>query len=282
MSRSILASLIVLSCYACAKDQQAIIPTFVSVPAVKVQVNPGQGSDRHTISEIWAYADSALLGAFAVGSTFPIIADEPLILDVFAGIRENGQALDPRIYPFLSLFQVELDPNPGETLTIAPTFQYHPSSTFRLVEDFERSQVFDQDLDGDQDTFLALIEEGIEGRSASGVVSQAHPVLEVASNEILRDLPTSIGNTFLEMEYVSDVPIQVGLRGHAPGISPAKNYKLVLFPTEEPTKIYINFGPDLQASKLVGYQVIFLATFDVNLGPLEQRIGLDNIKLLHF
>lgn len=282
MSRSILASMIVLSCYACEKDQQATIPTFVAIPEVNVQVNVGQGSDRHMISEIWAYADSSLLGAFAVGSSFPIIADGPFTLDIFAGIRENGQALDPRVYPFLSLFQVDLEPNPGATLTIDPIFQYHPSSIFRLQEDFERSQIFDQDLDGDPNTFLAPIEEGIEGRSASGVISQAHPILEVASSEILRDLPTSSGNTFLEMEYRSDVAIQVGLRGHASGISPAKNYKLVLFPTVEPTKIYINFGPDLQASKLVGYQVIFLATFDVNLGPLEQRIELDNIKLLHF
>ncbi|NND08361.1 MAG: hypothetical protein HKN87_18435 [Saprospiraceae bacterium] len=282
MIRWILASLMLLLISGCKKDEQAIVPSFVSIPEVGVEVSANQGTSRHGISEVWVYADSSLLGAFAVGATFPVIASEAFTLDLFAGIRENGQALAPRTYPFLNPVQVNLLPKIGETQTLRPSFTYHPRTTFKLNEDFERSQIFDEDLDQDEATFLFIREDGIEGRSASAVLTPEHPTLEVASNQILRDIPTTGQSTYLEMEYRSDVPLQVGLRGHGPGIGPAKNYKLVLFPTDIATKIYVNFSPDLQASQLLGYQVIFLATFEVDFGILEQRIDLDNIKLLHF
>ena len=154
MIRWILASLVLLLICSCKKDEEAIIPSFVSIPEVEVNVTANQGTSRHGISEVWVYADSLLLGAFAVGAIFPVIASEPFTLDLFAGIRENGQALSPRTYPFLNPVQVNLLPRVGETQTLRPSFIYHPQTTFKLQEDFERSQIFDEDLDEDEDLAL--------------------------------------------------------------------------------------------------------------------------------
>ncbi len=282
MIRFLVGITMATSYMSCVKEE-AVQPTFIQIPEVMVSPKGGQGTADHDISEIWVYVDNELLGAFSVGNSFPVISEKPFSLDLFAGIRENGQALDPRIYPFYQSLQVPLQPTPDETQTVRPVFPYHSATLFKLMEDFEQGHSLDDDLDGDPETLLEITDQRpIEGKSARGTLTQEHPVLEVATSEIINDLPTTGESAFLELQYRSDVPVQVGLRGHGTGITPASFYKLVLFPTEESRKIYINIAPDLQASQLQGYQVIFLATFDVDLKLSDQLIYFDNIKLLHF
>ena len=262
------------------KAELAEIPTFIATETTKFISGTGQGTEHQLISEIWTYADSQLIGAYPVPSQWPLLGRDRIRLDVFAGIRENGQAAFPVVYPLISGWSIDIEARPGETVTLNPTFSYAKNVRFALVEDFELSNLFRQDLDGDSLTFFSITEvHAIEGKSARALLQQDHPDLEVASNFSYSDLPTNGTPVFLELEYASDTPLAVGLKSG----NGDRLYKLLLFANElVPQKIYVNFTAEVEASASRDFQVIFRATFDTSSGKAEQEVILDNIKLLHF
>ena len=270
--------------FGCKQDNQlALVPQFVAVEKVNVVTGP-QGSDvSHQVSEVWLYADSNLLGAFPVPAQIPIIPiGQHTDLEVFAGIRENGLASSPVIYPFYStaLFKI---PSSQTQSSVEPQFHYLPSTTFALDENFEVGNVFREDLDGDDETRMDVITlPALDGRVGALKVTATHPNIEVASAFTLNQIPANGTAVFLEVDYLSEVSFAVGLRGSGGAASPVNFYKLVLFPNPERTKVYINFTPDIQTSDHPRFQVIFQAVFDTNLSLDTQYVYLDNIKMLHF
>ena len=265
----------------CGKHQPAELPTFISISDIEYVVEPSQGTNRHLITELWIYADSQFIGAYPVHAQFPIIAPGTFHLDVFPGIRENGQALSPTIYQMMSPDQVVVPSQPGGIIEIHPTFSYAEEVVVALNEDFESSNIFSQDLDGDTATAFVRISEGaIDGRSAMATLNSNHQELEVASKFGYGTLPDNGLPTYLEMEYSSDVPLAVGIRvaGSANSV-----YKLVLFanPTNS-QKIYINFSNEIQILGKGAYEILFRCNFDPDLPKVSQEVTIDNIKLLHF
>ena len=264
----------------CGKTELAEIPTFISIETTKFVAAIGQGTDHQLISEIWTYADSQLIGAYAVPSQWPLLGQDQIRLDIFAGIRENGQATSPIVYPLLSAWSTDIGASPGETITVSPVFTYAKTVRFALIEDFETSNSFRQDLDGDSLTMFSVSEvNAIEGKSARACLKQDHPDIEVASNFSYSDLPANGTPVFLELEYASDTPLAVGLKSSNGG----RLYKLLLFANEmKPQKIYVNFTAEVEAATSRDFEVIFRATYDTSSGKAEQQVVLDNIKLLHF
>ena len=275
---------LMLMALGCAKDTQpAVIPTFIEVPSVQVVTDARQGTTQHQITEVTAYADSQLIGTFPVPGTFPLLVDGSFALDLFAGIRVNGQAATPGIYPFFPPSRQILTADPGQVVRVQPLYRYASEARFVFVEEFSDIPIFEDDLDGDRQTSLTVVTEGplIEGPTARGTVSAEHPDLEVATRDVYT-LPTNGSSAYLELQYRSDVPVWVGLRGHGSVTGPASAYILVLFPAGEARKVYVDLRETLQASALSGYQVIFMITFDPALGVSPQHVWLDNLKLLHF
>ncbi len=283
MKKMVCGFLVSMAFISCEKDKdEAIIPTYVKVEETKVVVTSDQGTTHHQISELWVYADSVLIGAYPVPSEFPVIVDREFRLDLFPGIRENGLSSSPRLYPFFRPFSADLSPLPGESHVIEPMYSYLPGTVFAYQDDFESGHQLKDDLDGDPETAIVIVSEDspIESQSGRAVLTPAHPVLEVATTTKF-ELPVNGSPVFLEMEYKSEVPVLVGLRGHR-GSSSAIQYKLSLFPRESAQKVYVNFSPDLQASQLDSYQIIFQALYNEQTGGEMQYLMLDNLKLLHF
>ncbi len=264
---------------ACEKNKLAEIPAFVTVDSIEFAPVSGQGTSQQLISEIWIYADSQLIGAYPVPSVIPVLGTEMIHLDIFAGIRENGQAASPVIYPLIAPWRTDIVAGPGRSLVITPRFSYARNVVFPLVEDFESGNLFRQDLDGDSLTFFRIEPNSvIEGRSAQASLTAAHPVLEVASN-FSYALPDVGSPVFLEMEYAAETSLAIGLRTD----NGTAIYKLLLFANDQvPKKIYVNFTQEVQAAKARDYQVIFRASFDGEGGKDSQDVIIDNIKLLHF
>ena len=270
---------IVICC--CSKPDLASIPTFVSIQEVAFEPPAGQERLRNQlISEIWIYADSQLIGAYPVPAIVPILGDELVRLDVYAGIRENGQAASPIVYPLMNPWSMDINLNANSRLELTPTFTYGRTIRFALVEDFESGNQFRQDLDGDTLTgFEISTLHAIEGKSARSVLSTSHPLLEVASNFAYSNLPSNGAPVFLELEYASETSLAVGLKtGNGD-----KLYKLLLFANDlVPQKIYVNFTAEIEAAKTSDFELIFLSTYDESSGKSEQEVIIDNIKLLHF
>jgi len=229
------------------------------------------------------YADSNLLGAFPIPARIPIIPSDPLIdLEVFAGVRENGLASSPIIYPFYTPVSFSVSASQSSS-SFEPKFSYLSNTKFALEENFEVGNVFREDLDGDDESRIEIISlPGLDGRVGALELNSTHPDIEVASIFTLDQIPSNGSAVFLEIDYISDVSFAVGLRGTSSNLPPVSFYKIILFPTKERNKVYINFTPDLQASNFSSFQIILQALFDTNLSLDTQFVYLDNIKLLHF
>ncbi|MCB0689322.1 MAG: hypothetical protein KDC53_22445 [Saprospiraceae bacterium] len=266
--------------YGCSKGEQAGVPSFLSVENVDFKVSTGQGTVHQLITEVWTYADSQFIGAYSVPSEIPLLGDDQVRLDMYPGIRENGQAAAPTIYPLMVPWSTRIDVHPGGSIPITPTFAYSPNTRFALVEDFESSNLFRDDLDGDSLTlFEVSVVNAIEGKSARAVLSASQPQLEVASNFFLSNLPTDGSPVFLELEYAAETALAVGLQSEGGN----KLYKLLLFDNDlEPQKIYVNFTAEVEAAKGNDVKILFLSTYDDSSGKAEQEVIIDNIKLLHF
>lgn len=279
MDRILLFDLVFLF-FSCGKSDQAPIPTFLSIQKVNFESDAGQGTTNQLFSEVWIYADSQLIGAYPIPSQIPLLGDKLVRLDVFAGIRENGQAMAPRVYAMVAPWRTQVTLQPEGTVSLTPTFKYSRNIRVSLLEDFETSNLFRTDLDGDTLTRFEIISENaIQGKSARAKLTALHPQLEVANNFPLSNLPQNGSPVYLELEYASEMALAVGLKTE----TGQKIYKLLLFANDlVPQKIYVNFTAEVEAAKSSDIQITFLSTFEDSSGKPEQEVIIDNIKLLHF
>ncbi len=276
--------LIILLLTSCSKASlKADLPMYLVIESPELATQPDEGSATHLITEAWIYADSLFLGTFPVPSRVPLLNDGSIKIDVFAGIRENGIAADIGIYPFYEPSEHRITFEQLATANIHPVFRYDSRVRFAWVEGFDSGNIFGEDLDGDPTTGIVRITDGgLSGVAGKSVVTMDHPLMEVATSPVYTDLPSSGAAVFLELDYRSEIPLTVGTRHHSAVSAPQSIYKLVLLPNDKWQKIYVNFTEDIFIADASGIQIIFLASFDQNLGLQQQAVYLDNIKLLHF
>ncbi len=270
---------------ACDQEaQKAEVPVFLTLQDAQVQSPVAQDGNTHAINEVWIYADSLLLGAFPIPGTVPIIPKrETILVEIHAGIRENGQASQPVIYPFYASLERVIRVVEGGNQTINLGFSYLSHSKFAWVETFDGQHSLKDDIDQNEGTRIVIASSPMfSGGVGRGFVTSADPELEVASSFPVDDIPTDGSPVFLELDFVGDIDLAVGLRGRSQAIPPVSAYKIVLFATEDREKVYIDFTPELQASALDAYQITFRASYDQQAGLDTQYIYLDNIKWIHF
>ena len=263
-------------------DPSSPIPVYVAVDTFAVTTTPNEGSASNKITEGWFYANNEFLGSYTLPATIPVIAEGETEIVVFPGIRVNGIAAFPDIYPFYERHLATVQSIPADTVPVTPSTTYLATVAFPLIEDFEASNAFVDDLDGDSET--ALIPDTVdvfEGvKSGRIVLTAEHDFIEVASLPVLGNIPLTGAPVYLEMNYKTNVELGVGLVGQGPGVPPAKQVFVVLRPRDDWNKIYIELTDQIIASGLPGYQVLFVAVHDQLLETSE--VFVDNVKLVIF
>ena len=258
------------------------VPAYIYIEDLPLSVQPGEGTASEQITEAWFYANGDFLGAYSFPALIPVIAAGPTDILIFPGIRVNGISSTPDIYPFFRRYEETLDLTPVATDTLNPQTAYLADLDFALIEGFETSNLFIDDLDSDPETGLQQTDEDVfEGaRSGRMVLSSEHALVEVASLPILTDLPTNSSPVFLELNYRNNTEFSVGLVGHQTGIGPTRYTLLFVRQREEWSKIYVDLTEALFLSQLEGYQILIRAVHDPD--NAESFVLLDNIKLVHF
>jgi len=260
------------------------LPARLNIPSVSVQPKEGEGSGRHKIKDLWVFVNEFSLGVYELPQVIPVFRESnPSQMTFFAGIRANGSVANPVQYPFYQPIQIDKALEPGSEETLDLKFGYRPECVFEFVEDFENSNIFTFDEDGDEDTFIEQHSvDPLEGQNSGYATFVEGDTLEVATAFVYRDLPQNGTAIYLEMEYKSNVSINVGLIGILDNES-FKNYKIVLKPKEEWNKIYIDFTEDVLLSALDGYRVAIGALYDgLETDGQAAEVSLDNLKLIHF
>lgn len=257
------------------------IPAYVHIPSFSVQTTSDEGSASHRITEVWLTANDQVLGAYNVPATIPILEEGPSEIRLQAGIRDNGITLDPNIYPFYGAATFAADLQPGEIDTLSPVvFQYAEETQFAFIDDFE-------------DALLAF--EGIQRTETQAFEGNFSGLIELDSATVVARAFTTVayGNltvnspqVYVEMNYLSDVPVAVGIAGQPanPIFSPV-TLEAGFLPSDTWNKIYFSLGGVIQEGQYSDIQIVleaFLSSLD-QLGPDgKARVYLDNIKLVHF
>jgi len=268
-------------------DTDDVTPTFLNIDQVTIASQVGQGSTSHKIEDLWVAVDGNLVGLYQIPSLIPVLktSANPTELTFFGGIRRNGTNTDGIQYPFLEQITRSVELVEGETLDLDLEFNYRNDATFAFVESFDNSNNFVFDEDENPLTTFGTTDQGaFEGlRSGYGVVTADQSLLEVATDASFPDLPKNGGDFYLEMDYRSNLTLNVGLIG-ALGQTPLKSYFLFLRPTgEEWNKIYVELTSEIVRSNLDSYKLVFGIEYNADdTGGQDGYLYLDNVKLIHF
>jgi hypothetical protein len=257
------------------------VPAYVRIEKFDLTTSAGQGTASERITEGWFYADGEFLGAYSLPADVPVIAEGNTEIIVFPGIKVNGIISSPDIYTLYDRYDINLDLKPTQIETISPETKYIDKSRFAFIEDFETSNAFIDDLDGNPETFVGLTDSVVFEGSRSAVIrlDAENPYIEVASLPVVEGIPTNNSPAFLEFNYKNNVEFGVGLVGVDPTNPGGKVIILGLRAKDEWNKMYLELTPSLFASKLPAYQIL-LSAFHDSANEVSE-IYLDNFKIVH-
>lgn len=284
----ILLAAALASATAC-KDQAEQIPAYLTIQPFTVNAEGGAAWQK--ITDGWLYVNGEFLGAYTLPSTVPILADGESEVIVYPGVKENGIAATPNLYPFMVKYVTKATFTPAQTTVVAPVTNYDPDVKFAWALDrstFDSgSSVVISDRDGDTArVFKILPGAGFAGKGLVMEVDTPHVVMEVDTEKA--ELPTTREYaTWLELHYNCDIPFALSLVGKN-NTGPEQFFSIYQFnPTNGAwNKIYINLTETLLSSKMARHGLYFRAFLGKNAkGEYDKTKGtvqLDNIRLLHY
>ncbi len=264
-------------------DNDQPIPAYLVVNDVDVSTTATQGAPTHNIKDIWVFADNELIGVFELPARVPIITDgETTNFTVYPGIRNNGETARSFIYRLMAAHEFTLPLAPGEEVERSFTFTYTDNAKFDFFESFESpGHIFSLDLDGNTETNITVTDECAASGSMSGKISltTANNNVQVATIFRYDRSQNSGSDSYLEMDYKSDVPFFVGVIYIQEGQEVTQPL-LVVNPKDDWNKLYVDFTLILTSPVLENYRVYFTT----DLEPLNEDSGeifLDNLKFVH-
>lgn len=286
----VLGLIIAVGLSGCIKDNNPSRPAYVYIENVFFEADTmaGQGTSSSNITDVWVSVDGQQLGANTLPALFPVILDENFQTNsvrVAAGIKDNGITNTRTIYPFYDPYVEIVDLEPGQIDTFRPILYYPSNANIILVEDFEdpNQPVFTDDLDGNPITeMVTQMNEVFEGNySGSIVLDSANLDCTVATSSRYYNINNLSGTAvYLEMDFKTNTPFQVGIVAHYGPSDTEVLYKGGVNATASWKKIYFNLTQEVFGANATEYSVIIRALkyADIN----QPEIYVDNIKLLHF
>jgi hypothetical protein len=266
-------------------DEPEAIPAYIQIDTIKVQTQlTTEGSRSHNIKDAWLFVNNQLIGPFELPMKAPVLEDGEHLVEVFAGIDDNGVIALPEVYPFYDRYRATKILKSGETLVVEPTVLYNDDTKFGFIENFEVGNLFGEDIDGNDNTRIEITTSGkFEGQRSGFIrLTAENPIFEHGTADFyeLYDQNNPTAPVYIELNYKNNIPFEVGVIGYKNNAVVDKVYITGMNPSEEWNKIYINMSLDVNSMRADNYQVVIRAAKSPDIETAE--IFLDNIKLLHF
>lgn len=289
--RAFLLFVFLIALSSCSKfDKEEPIPSYISIASIELVIPDSlkskQGSASAKISDAWIFIDDKLQGIYELPATFPVLAQGNVRVKIKPGVIQNGIGSTRPIYPFYDEYTENATLIPEQVTSFKPTVRYLPYTKFVWMENFESAAISLVKTSNSDTTFKSITDTNLvfEGQKSMGIfVDDAHPVFECKSNAAFV-LNTNGLPVFLELNYKTNTPIEIGLIANNPAAIitiPA----LTLNATKDNNnslywnKIYINLtdflGDNFQATN---FNVYFRVEKPSGNGISE--VYLDNIKLI--
>jgi len=272
--------ILITICFASCGDE-ADTPVYITVNEPTFDLTPAQGVNYHDTQEFFIFHRTANLGGFPYGNEIPVLAEGMEDVIIFPGIRKNGIRAQLAIYDLMLQDTFRRDFIPGTDYVFNPVFQYRVNTVFRLNENFENSNAFVTDVDGNAATVLST-EPNIGFNNTRGghmVVTTDNRELRVASEPALRDFPT-FGSIIAEITYKNTTQLSVGVYGtNANGNKEIFRTELFLNPTDEFKKVYFDMEPAIRQSGFSDFQLLFTIIHD-GISTVQDAV-IDDVKIIH-
>ena len=259
------------------------VASILDIQKFQFTSSPDHGSASEKLTEGWLYVNNEFLGSYSLPATVPVIASGDAEILIFPGIRANGIQNTPDIYPFYAEYALNLNLEAGETHVISPVTNYSSNAKISFIEDFEGSNLFVLDQDGDPDTKLILESTDVFEGDGSGRLSvdKDHPELEVWTVTKYEDIPLDGRSVYLELDYKNDILFTLGIVGSEGNSNGFPNYFYIFKEQREWNKLYIDLTDQIKVSQFERYQIAFRVVQPPG-SELSHTVLLDNIKLVHF
>lgn len=260
-------------------------PSYIRVDTVKVNNSPST-SKVHEIEDVWIYIGGELVGAYQVPFTVPVLPSGNQTVTLEPGIKESGQTLYRRMYPFMQSIKADTLLPEEDTLIINPQFDYISNLQTPMNEDFEQlGSGFE--ITESSDTTLMVTNDSItiNGRSGYIVLDEEHTQFDCRSSDVYNLPPDR--KVYLELEYYSeDANLTAGVFAkelEGSNYIDVRYSVIQLFPDNKWRKVYINLT-EIIASKpqALGFRIFFSALKPENTEGEKVELYIDNIKLLHY
>lgn len=259
------------------------VPTILHVEPFTFNVQSGQGSANNKITEVWVYANSSYLGTFPLPSDIYYLDEGPVQFTFRPGIRNNGLASDPIIYPMFQRYTIDLTAAPGASFDIQPVTSYESKSVFGFMADFEIDNPFVDNRDTVSASKLIRTNVDVFEGAWSGqmVLSEAAYFIEVGHLVPISGLPADGTPTYLEFRYKSEIEFSIGLLGINLEGQSFSNFFYLVKPSPEWNMLYIELTDLINVSDFPAYKILFRSLYPLGSPEAEYNIFLDNIKVVH-
>lgn len=278
--------LLIGSLFAC-KDEPEQIPAYLLLQPYTVNA-PG-GNAWQKITDGWLYINGEFLGAYTLPATVPVLAEGETEIILFPGVKENGIVNTPNIYPYLTRYTKTVTLSGGQTTEFKPVTDYDPDITYAFGigrGDFDGGSFIGlENRDTDDSINVKITADGaLAGQCLLMQVDTAHPVMDIATEE-MENIPTlGAPEVWLELHYRCDVPFFLTLLS-----GPGEIYTPVFQfnPAAEWNKIYINLTGTISGTQQSVQRLFFRLSLprSQETGTFSQPSGtvhLDNIRVVHY
>ena len=268
-----------LSVYSCSFfDSSDEIPMYLEVEQVVFNTKIGEGSNSSNITNISVFADGFNIGVFPYPSKIPILdldKNGKIELDIFAGVRNNGQGSNQIAYPFYKPLKFNLDFEENLVLPMDLEFEYMENIDFIYNDDFENNLMFDH---SGSETITDFIKSG------DAIYGDFCGLIETTEDESIFEEESSFRRTkediensvvYLELDYKNTIPFQIGFISYAGNLG-IRNYKLAITESLEWNKVYIELTQELNVEDYDQFAILIGSTSVNDIG----KIWIDNVKLL--
>jgi hypothetical protein len=273
-------------------EDEVVVPAYISIPSFTFVTNAdnSQGANSQAFNDMWITNGGILLGSLGTPSLLPVQKSGFTDIGVDAGISNTGQDNSRLAYPFIETFIQTKDLKPGMIDTIRPVFRYSAGTGFKFIEDFDRvTRTFQFNtipgLYDSTDTLVAVTDQHAwRPNTADHSIKIQIPATQDVAQLITKEEYELFGAgapAFIEIDYKSNLPLDIGYYYIEPGSAASLSQTVVLtYPSETWKKLYVDLTGEISSRRAGTKYIIYIGV--QNLSHLEPQIYIDNVKLVHF
>jgi hypothetical protein len=269
--------------FSCGADDEIPTPSYLSIQPFEFVTKTNEGTARQRIIDGWVYVNGEYVGAYELPATIPVIFEGKCEIQIFPGYRKDGKINAPNIYPLGNIYKDSILLVQKDTLTIKPITGYVDGILVPFNEDFEGFHFFNRDLDNNAQTKITLssAQDAFEGTSSGEIILDSVNNWLAAEFDIAEIIPAGDIQTLVELHFKADMSFSIGFLGYRNGEVNANLISATLIPKEEWTKVYFGFRELLNDEPSSEYRIAIAARYDPKIPKSQQRILIDNFKVVY-